>query len=189
MDFVSTGIRKRITHFNGHPSVGYGGPLPIHADDLAHLVDGRVGGHEVVERQLILVVDAADVAAPRDLPEDQPEGIDVRPLERVEVVHVYQLLQYLRQRTKWLIIVTMPRMSSGFSCLKMVLFHAWNDIFVTHYFSARSLDFVAEVLEVLRNCGKLFKPVALNAGVNSSLWSFIICTNQKKGNMTMIKNV
>jgi len=89
--------QSKGSHLNGLPSVGYGRPLPVPAHHLAHLLDGRVRRDHVVEGQLVLVVDAADVAPPGDLPQHQAQGVHVRTLERVEVVHVDALVQHLRR--------------------------------------------------------------------------------------------
>lgn len=87
---------RPITHFDRLPSIRYRRPLSVGAHDFPHLLDSRIGRHQVVKGQLILVVNPANVATPGDLPEDQTKSVHVRPLERVEVVHVYRLFKNLK---------------------------------------------------------------------------------------------
>ena len=70
------------------PSVGNRGSLTVYANDLAHFFNGRVGRYDIVERQLVLVDDAAHVAATGNLPKDKTQSVDIRTFERIEMIGV-----------------------------------------------------------------------------------------------------
>lgn len=84
------------THFDRLPSIRYRRSLSVSAHDFPHFLDSRIGRHQVVKGQLILVMNPTDVTTPSNLPKDQAESIHVGPLERVEVVHVYRLFKNLK---------------------------------------------------------------------------------------------
>uniref|UniRef100_A0A182Q0H9 Uncharacterized protein n=1 Tax=Anopheles farauti TaxID=69004 RepID=A0A182Q0H9_9DIPT len=63
----------------------------------SHLLDGWVRLDHVVERQLVLVVDAVDVTPTRDFPQYEPERVHVGTLERIELVQVDRFVQHLRR--------------------------------------------------------------------------------------------
>ena len=84
------------TYLDRLPPIRYRWPLSVGAHNFTHLLDRRIRRHQVVKRQLIFVVNSANVAPPRDLPEDQPESVHVSPLEGIKVVHVYRLFENLK---------------------------------------------------------------------------------------------
>ena len=88
----------KAAYVDGLPPIRYRRPLPVGAHNFTHLFDRRIGRHQVVKRQLILVVDPADVTSPRDLPKDQPESVHVSPLEGIKMVHVYRLFENLKAK-------------------------------------------------------------------------------------------
>lgn len=88
----------KAAYVDGLPPIRYRRPLPVGTHNFTHLFDRRIGRHQVVKRQLILVVDPADVTSPRDLPKDQPESVHVSPLEGIKMVHVYRLFENLKAK-------------------------------------------------------------------------------------------
>lgn len=91
-------MKECSTYVDGLPPIRYRRPLSVGAHNFTHLFNRRIGRHQVVKRQLILVVDSADVTSPRDLPKDQPESVHVSPLEGVKMVHVYRLFENLKAK-------------------------------------------------------------------------------------------
>lgn len=91
-------MKEYNTYVNRLPPIRYRRPLSIGAHNFTHLFNRRIGRHQVVKRQLIFVVDSADVTSPRDLPKDQPESVYVSPLEGIKMVHVYRLFENLKTK-------------------------------------------------------------------------------------------
>lgn len=119
-----------FTHFDRLPSIRYRRPLSISAHDFPHFLNSWIGRHQVVKRQLILVVNPADIATSSDLPEDQTECVHISPLERVEVVHVYRLFKNLKaenvrtgcRRTAFLTEYKLSRIIDVFIDLIIIIF-------------------------------------------------------------------
>lgn len=119
---IQQNVKPGRTNLVTLPPVGHVGPEFLVTHHLPHLLYGRVGGHQVVVGQLVLLVDAwrrrlvrlsvsvsllcrqtdggvpivtSSVAAPSDLPVHQAQSVDVGTLEGIKVLHVDGLVQDL----------------------------------------------------------------------------------------------
>lgn len=70
------------------PTIRYDRPTVVHVNDFPHVLEARIGWHDIVIRYFVLLGNAAGKCPATDFPHNQTERIDVGPSQRFEAIQI-----------------------------------------------------------------------------------------------------